>query len=231
MNVVKQIKEKGYVTRGQLGVMMQPITDDIAKALKLGSNSGAAVTQVTPGSGADKAGLKPGDIIVGYNGQPITQAADLPPLVGMTAPGSKATVTILRDGKKQDVTVTIGEMKRDGKAASASSSSGGAPLARSGSAALGLSVEDVDSDTRQQLGLKAGEGVLIGDVTGPVAARAGLQPGDVILMVNQQRVGSAAAFREATKGLKPGDTVLLLVRHGDQSGFVGLTIPKDGGDE
>ena len=230
MNVVKQIKEKGYVTRGQLGVMMQPITDDIAKALKLGSNSGAAVTQVTPGSGAEKAGLKPGDIIVGYNGQPITQAADLPPLVGMTAPGSKATVTLLRNGKKQDVSVTIGEMKRDGKAASASPS-GSAPAARGGSAALGLSVEDVDSDTRQQLGLKAGEGVLISDVTGPVAARAGLQPGDVILMVNQQRIGSAAAFRDATKGLKPGDTVLLLVRHGDQSGFVGLTIPRDGDEE
>ena len=230
MNVVKQIKEKGYVTRGQLGVMMQPITDDIAKALKLGSNSGAAVTQVTPGSGAEKAGLRPGDIIVGYNGQPITQAADLPPLVGMTAPGSKATLSILRDGKTQDVPVTIGEMKRDGKATSAAAGGKSGPAAGGGSTALGLAVQDLDSDTRQQLGLKAGEGVLVSDVTGPVAARAGLQPGDVILMVNQQRVGSAAAFRDATKGLKPGDTALLLVRHGDQSGFVGLTIPK-GDDE
>ena len=231
MNVVKQIKEKGYVTRGQLGVMMQPITDDIAKALKLGSNSGAAVTQVSPGSGAEKAGLKPGDIIVGYNGQPITQAADLPPLVGMTPPGTKATVSILRDGKKQDVPVTISEMKRDGKAASAAAGGKSAPAASGGSTALGLAVEDLDSDTRQQLGLKAGEGVLISDVTGPVAARAGLQPGDVILMVNQRRVGSTAAFREATKELKPGDTALLLVRHGDQSGFVGLTIPKAGDED
>jgi len=230
MNVVKQIKEKGYVTRGQLGVMMQPITDDIAKALKLGSNSGAAVTQVNPGSGAEKAGIKPGDIIVGYNGQTITQAADLPPLVGMTAPGSKATLSILHDGKKQDVPVTVGEMKRDGKTASAAAGGKNAAPTTGGSVALGLAVEDLDNDTRQQLGLKAGEGVAISDVTGPVAARAGLQPGDVILMVNQRRVGSAAAFREATKDLKPGDTALLLVRHGDQSGFVGLTIPK-GGDE
>jgi serine protease Do len=230
MNVVKQIKEKGYVTRGQLGVMMQPITDDIAKALKLGSNSGAAVTQVNPGSGADKAGIKPGDIIVGYNGQPITQAADLPPLVGMTAPGSKATLSILRDGKKQDVPVTVGEMKRDGKAIAAAAGKE-APATGGGSTELGLAVQDLDGDTRQQLGLKAGEGVLVSDVTGPVAARAGLQPGDVILMVNQRRVGTAAAFREATKELKPGDTALLLVRHGDQSGFVGLTIPKAGEEE
>jgi serine protease Do len=232
MNVVKQIKEKGYVTRGQLGVAMQPITDDMVKALKLGSNSGAAVTQVNKGSPAEKAGLRAGDIITAYNGQPIAQAPDLPPLVGMTPPGSKATVTILRDGKKQDVTVVVGEMKHDGKAAlAAGGDNGGAPPAAGGVSALGLAVQDVDSDTRRQLGLKAGEGVLISDVTGPVAARAGLQPGDVILMVNQRRVGNAAAFREATKELKPGDTALLLVRHGDQSGFVGLTIPKAGEEE
>lgn len=231
MNVVKQIKEKGYVTRGQLGVGMQPITDEMAKAFKLGNASGAAVTQVTPGSGADKAGLRPGDIILAYNGQAISQVADLPPLVGMTPPGSKATLQILRDGKKQDISVTIGEMRRDGKTALASSGGDSdTPAALGGSSALGLAVEDVDSDTRQQLGLKSGEGVLISNITGPVAARAGLQPGDVILMINQQRVSNAAGFREATKSVKPGDTVLLLVRHGDQSGFVGLTVPsgKDG---
>ncbi|WP_346950211.1 PDZ domain-containing protein, partial [Dyella sp.] len=154
----------------------------------------------------------------------------LPPLVGMTAPGSKATLSILRDGKKQDVPVTVGEMKRDGKAIAAAAGKE-APATGGGSPALGLAVQDLDSDTRQQLGLKAGEGVLVSDVNGPVAARAGLQPGDVILMVNQRRVGNAAAFREATKELKPGDTALLLVRHGDQSGFVGLTIPKAGEEE
>jgi len=232
MNVVKQIKEKGYVTRGQLGVLMQPITDDMAKTFKLSNASGAAVTQVTPGSGAEKAGLRPGDIILAYNGQAIGQVADLPPLVGITPPGSKATLQILRDGKKQDVAVTVGEMKRDSKAALASDAGGDTPAARAGSSALGLAVEDVDGDTRKQLGLKAGEGVLISNVTGPVAARAGLQPGDVILMVNQQRVGSAAAFRDATKNVRPGDTVLLLARHGDQSGFIGLTVPSGkGGDE
>ncbi|TBR39666.1 MULTISPECIES: DegQ family serine endoprotease [Dyella] len=231
MNVVKQIKEKGYVTRGQLGVMMQPITDDMAKAFKLGSSAGAAVTQVSPGSGAEKAGLKAGDVILAYNGQAISQVADLPPLVGMTPPGSKATLQILRDGKKQDVTVTVGEMKRDSKTGAVTQGSGEPAPTRSGTTALGLSVEDADSDTRKELGLKAGEGVVISDITGPVAARAGLQPGDVILMVNQQRVGSAAAFRDATKGLKAGDTVLLLVRHGDQSGFVGLTVPGKGDDE
>ncbi|RDI97097.1 DegQ family serine endoprotease [Dyella solisilvae] len=227
MNVVKQIKEKGYVSRGQLGVMVQPVSDDIAKAFKLDSGSGAVVTQVSKGSAAEKAGLHAGDVILSYNGQPINSSADLPPLVGQTPPGSKATVQILRDGKKQDVAVTVGEMPRDKNAVLASGDAD-QPAAHAGSTALGLSVQDLDSDARQQLGLRAGEGVGISNVSGPVAARAGLQPGDVILMVNQKKVGSAAAFRDATKDTKPGDTVLLLVRHGDQSGFVGLTVPGSG---
>jgi serine protease Do len=224
MNVVKQIKEKGYVSRGQLGVMVQQVTDDMVKALKLDSATGAAVTQVNKGSPADKAGIRAGDVILAYNGQAINSSPDLPPLVGQTPPGTKANVEILRDGKKENVAVTVAELPRD-KSATASAGESGQPAAHAGASALGLSVQDLDSDTRQQLGLKAGEGVGINNVTGSVAARAGLQPGDVILMVNQKKVGSAAAFRDATKDAKPGDTVLLLVRHGDQSGFIGLTVP------
>ncbi len=224
MNVVKQIKEKGYVSRGQLGVMVQQVTDDMVKALKLDNANGAAVTQVTRGGAAEKAGIRPGDVILAYNGQSINSSADLPPLVGQTPPGTKATLEILRDGKKENIPVTVAEMPRDKNAVMASADAD-QPAARTGASALGLSVQELDSDTRQQLGLKPGEGVGIGNVTGSAAARAGLQPGDVILMVNQKKVGSVSAFRDATKDAKPGDTVLLLVRHGDQSGFIGLTVP------
>ena len=225
MNVVKQIKEKGYVSRGQLGVMVQQVSDDMVKALKLENANGAAVTQVNKGSAADKAGIHAGDMIPAYNGQSINSSADLPPLVGQTPPGTKATLEILRDGKKESVPVTVAEMPRDKNATLNPGANEQPAAAHAGASALGLSVQELDSEARQQLGLKAGEGVGISGVTGSVAARAGLQPGDVVLMVNQKKVGSVAAFRDATKDAKPGDTVLLLVRHGDQSGFIGLTVP------
>ena len=225
MNAVQQLKTKGYVSRGLLGVTVQPVSDDIVKAFKLDNGVGAAVVDVDPDSGAGKAGIQAGDIILAYNNHDLQQAADLPPLVGMTKPGSKVPVEILRNGKKQTLEVTIGEASRD---RNAMNGQGAAPsLARTGSAALGLTVQSIDNDTRTQLGLKAGQGVVVGDITGPVAAQAGLRAGDVILMVNQQKIGSVAEFEAATKGVKAGSTVLLLVRRGEQSSFIGLTVPDD----
>jgi serine protease Do len=223
MNAVQQIKSKGYVSRGMLGVMVQPVDDDMVKAFKLDNAVGAAVAAVTPGSGAEKAGVQPGDIILAYNGHVLQQAPDLPPLVGMTKPGTTVPLEILRDGKKQTLKVTISEAERDKNAVG--SSAGGPSSARSGSAALGLTVQPLDNDTRKQLGLKSGQGVVIGEITGPVAAQAGLRAGDVILMVNQKRIGTVAEFHDATKDVKPGSTALLLVRRGEQSNFVGLTVP------
>ncbi|WP_426699768.1 Do family serine endopeptidase [Rhodanobacter sp. Col0626] len=225
MNAVQQIKSKGYVSRGMLGVTVQPVDDDIVKAFKLDNGAGAAVVDVSPDSGAARAGVQAGDIILSYNGQTLQQASDLPPLVGMTKSGTKVPVEILRNGKKQMLSVTIGEASRDHDAMS--NGGGAASAGHSGSAALGMTVQPLDNDTRKQLGLKPGQGVAIGDITGAVAAQAGLQAGDVILMVNQQKIGSVAEFQAATKEVKAGSTVLLLVRRGDQSNFVGLTVPDD----
>ena len=224
MSAVEQIKTKGYVSRGMLGVALSPVTDDMVKAFKLSSDAGAAVASVTPGSGADKAGIQAGDIILGYNGHTVNQAMDLPPLVGMTKPGSSVPVQILRDGKQQTMKVVIGEMPRDEKAVN---NTHNAPAAVAGSTALGMTVQSIDAATAKSLGIKAGQGVRITAITGPVAAQAGLREGDVILMVNQQKVTSVAGFNAATNGLKAGDTVLLLVQRGEQSNFVALTLPSN----
>ena len=223
MNAVQQLKAKGYVSRGMLGVQVSTISDEMVKAFKLNNGDGAAVVSVEPGSAAEKAGIEPGDIILSYNGQRLRQASDLPPLVGMTKPHTKVPLQILRDGKQQTIEVVVGAMPRDQQAVD---NMHAASVPSSGSAALGLSVEPVDSSTRQQLSLKPGQGVMISSITGPVAAQAGLQQGDVILMVDQQQIGSVAAFHAATKVVKPGSTVLLLVRSGSRSGFVALTVPS-----
>lgn len=223
MNAVQQIKTKGYVSRGMLGVTMQPVSDDIVKAFRLENGAGAAVVDVTAGSGAAKAGIQQGDILLAYNGHVVQQAADLPPMVGMTKPGSTVPVEILRNGKKQTLQVTVGESPRDKNAVDHRATE---PSAHAGAAALGLVVESLGDDTRSQLGLKSGQGVVVSDITGPVAAQAGLKVGDVILMVNQHKVGSVAEFQSLTKDVKPGSTVLLLVRRDAQSQFIGLTVPQ-----
>ncbi|HET6431476.1 Do family serine endopeptidase [Dyella sp.] len=222
MNAVEQIKSKGYVTRGQLGVMVQAVTDDMIKVYKLDRGAGAAVTQVSPDSGAEKAGVEPGDIILSYDGKIIDQPGDLPPLVGLTKPGSKVPVEILRNGKRQTLQLTVGAAPRDPEARAGR---GSVPSQATGAAALGLTVGPLDAGDRSQLGLRSGEGVQVTDVQGQVAAEAGLRPGDVILRVDQHAVGSVGDFREATKDVRPGSTVLLLVRRGEQSSFIGLTVP------
>jgi serine protease Do len=222
MNAVEQLKSKGYVSRGMLGVMVQGVSADMVKSFGLGAEAGAAVTSVEPGSGAEKAGLRAGDVILSYNGTTIDQASDLPPLVATTKPGSNASVVVMRGGKRQTVQVAVTELPRDKNGVTASTSN----QTKSGVAALGLAVQELDNAARKQLGLQPGEGVLISNVSGAVAAQAGLQVGDVILMVGQTRVGSVAQFRTATAEVKPGSTVLLLVRHGDTTGFVGLTLPN-----
>jgi serine protease Do len=222
MNAVEQLKSKGFVSRGMLGVQVSAISDDMVKAFKLDSGSGAAVVSVEPGSGAEKAGIQPGDILLSYNGQALRQASDLPPLVGITKPKTRVPVQILRDGKKQVVNVLVGEMPRDEHAVDNTHVAAAAPR---GANALGLSVQAVDSATRKQFGLPPGQGVMISGVTAPGAAEAGLQQGQVILMVNQQRIAGVAAFADATRNVKPGSTVLLLIRSGEQSGFVALTVP------
>ncbi len=225
MNVVQQLKTKGFVTRGMLGVEVSQISDDMVKALGLPSANGAAVASVVAGSGADNAGVQAGDVILAFNGRPVDQASDLPPLVGMTKPGSKVPLELFRSGKKQTLQVTIGEAKRDSGAVDNRQAS--SPSPRGGSAALGLAVQPLDEDTRAQMGLKAGQGVVISKVTGAVAGQAALQAGDVILMVNQQKIGNVAEFDAATRDVKPGSTVLLLVRRGAQSQFIGLTVPDN----
>jgi serine protease Do len=220
MNTVEQLKSTGHVSRGMIGVGIQPVTREFARTLGLPNTSGALVLSVAPDSSASKADIHVQDVILAYNGHPIEQTSDLPLLVGNTKPGTKADLKVYRDGKTFEVPVTVGELPRDKNQVASLNSEDGKVRNR-----LGLSVEDLNAEQRKQLGIKDQGGVVISDITG-AARRTALQPGDVVLMVNRKQVKSSKDFYDAVKDVKEGESAMLLVKRGDATQFVAISVPK-----
>lgn len=224
MSAAEQLRATGKVSRGQLGVQVQAISSADAKGWGLPDTSGAQVVEVLPGSPAEKAGIERGDVIRAVDGRSINDSADLPPIIGNMAPGTKAKVTVIRGGRTLDKTVTVNELDelagtpgaRPRPAADAGSSK---PSAGN---ALGLVGQDLSAGERQRLGLRSGEGVLIRD-PGDSAAEAGLRPGDVVLQVGRNAVGTSAALDRELGSVKSGDTVMLLVRRQGSTQFIAVS--------
>ena len=224
MNSAEQLRAKGKVSRGQLGVVVQPMTSSGAGSLGLPDGNGALISQVIDGGPASKAGLVPGDVIRSVNGTKIYESSDLPPLIGNIPPGSKAKLGVFRDGKNVELTVAVNELD----ATAAAGLGGGDPKGSGDSAApsakgntLGIVTQDIDPAARQRLGVKPGEGVVVRD-PGDAAGEAGVRPGDVILSVGRTQVGSASALNRALAGTQPGQTVMLLIRRGGQTQFIAV---------
>ncbi|HEY0181055.1 MAG TPA: DegQ family serine endoprotease [Dokdonella sp.] len=226
MNAVEQIKTSGHVTRGMIGVQIQAVDREQAKALGLPRTGGALVNQVTPGGAADKAGVQLGDVILSFDGHDIVSNADLPPLVGSTKPGTSATLGIWRDGKTLTVPIVVGAQKAE-KNAVADARTGGAEAAAGNP--LGIVVDELTAEQRKDLGIGDQQGVVVQRVVGGAARRTPLRPGDVILMVGRKPIKSVADFNASVKGAKPGDAVMLLVRRDDQTQFLTASVPKGKG--
>ena len=222
MNAVRQIQKTGHVSRGQLGVQVGDVQRDQMAELGLTRAGGAFVGAVQNNSAAAKAGIRAGDVIIAFNGKEISSSSELPPLVGAMPPGSRANVKLLRNGKPLDVVVLLTTLD-EGVAGNASPASKAVPAPSADLNALGIVVSDLDASARAKLGLNSGEGVRISRVASLAARQAGLSPGDVILQVGKNPVGSAAQFESALKGIKSGDRVRLLVRNAESTGLV--TIP------
>ncbi|MFS8138542.1 MAG: PDZ domain-containing protein, partial [Thermomonas sp.] len=231
MNAVQQLKATGKVTRGQLGVQIQAMSRDNAKALGLAEATGALVAGVEPGSAAQKAGIQRMDVINRVNGQSINDSSDLPPIIGAMAPGTKVTLDIIREGKPRTVTAVLSQLDERAAGASTGESDGNEtnprPPAAAQSNALGIVGEDLDGAQRRQLGLQSNEGVLISRVEGMAAREAGLKPGDVILAVGRNDVGSAGALNAQLRSAKAGQALMLLVRRGGGTQYVTVT-PAEG---
>jgi serine protease Do len=208
--VAEQLIKSGHVTRGRIGVGITNVTRDLADSLGLPKASGAAVSSVEDGSPAAKAGLEAGDVITRIDGRNVDGSADLSRTIRGLKPGSKVHLTVWRSGKSREVTVNVGEFKDEEEAKTASTAAA-KPEAKPGK--LGLAVTDIPAE--QKKALKLPGGVAVEAVDGAALA-AGIQPGDVILRVNNTDVPNAKAFNDAMAKLEPKKPVALLVR--DENG-------------
>jgi serine protease Do len=227
MNAVKQLKATGKVTRGQLGVVVQAIGPDAARAMGLGDTRGALVSDVQPGSPAERAGLQRQDVIRSVDGRAIMESSDLPPVIGAMAPGTRVQLEVMRDGKPRTVSVTLGAL--DERTAAGGQDGDGLPQAPSAASSnpLGIVGEDLQPQQRTRLGLQPGEGVLVAGVDGAAAREAGLRRGDVILAVGRTDVASAAALDARLRAAGAGKPVMLLVRRGAGTQYITVTPRKD----
>lgn len=217
MQVADQLKTQGYVTRGWLGVVIQPVTQDLAQSFGLDRPRGALVTRVVPDSPAAKAELKTGDIILSYGTAPIERSGELPPLVGSTQIGTVVPIQILREGKAREVEVTIDALVEERTTARATGEKTGK---------LNMVVSDLPAEKRKELDL-GDRGILIKEVTEGPAADAGIRSGDILLMINGQDVINVSQFVDLVKSLPLGKPVPVLVMRGDNPLFLALTIMEE----
>ena len=213
MKVERQLLDKGKVSRGRLGIGIQDLASDLAQSLGMERPAGALVGSVENGSPAQKAGIEPGDVVVKFNGVDIQRSSELPPLVSDAAPGSKAQVTVWRQGKLRDLSVVLGEVKAD--PATELASAGDASDAR-----LGIAVRPLNAQERRDAKLVSG--LKVEGVSSGPAARAGLRPGDVILSVNGALVNSAEQLRSAVKA--QGTGVALQVLRDNQRVYIPIQV-------
>lgn len=218
MDVVEQLKDKGHVSRGWLGVVIQEVNKELAESFGLDKAAGALVAQVMEDSPAADAGVREGDIITRFGDKEIELSVDLPHVVGTTKAGSKVPMQIVRDGKKKTLTVKVGELPED-PAQLASKKPGNERVNR-----LGMTVADLDEQIEAKTGIS--EGVIIVAIERGDASYAGLRRGDIITILNGKKVTSAAVFDELVDELKPGKAVPVRIIRNGRPVFLPLKISE-----
>ena len=217
ISTARQLRETGKVERGLLGVMVGAVTREMAEALGLDRPVGALVNDVTADGSAERAGIEPGDVILDFNGDAVETWNDLPPLVGANPPGTKAKVTVSRDGKEKVFDVTLDALGGESGTAVAEDEDDVQPAN-----ALGLVVESISSDRRRELGDPEG-GVVITEIESDDAWRVGLRPGDVILMINNRDVEDMDDFEALVEKIEPGRAVALRIWRNGTANFIAYT--------
>ncbi|MGH7853657.1 MAG: DegQ family serine endoprotease [Candidatus Binatia bacterium] len=216
INLVKellpQLRGKGKVVRGYLGVLIQKITPEIAESLGMEKSQGALVANVSKDGPAEKAGVKVGDVIVEFDGKDVKDSGDLPIIVARTPVDKKVRMKVLRDKKETFLNVAVGELKDEEVVATAPEKG-----------ELGLTVQRLTPQMAESLGLERVEGVVVTAVEPASAAdEAGIRRGDIIVEVDRKAVRSIDDYKKAVAGVRKGRGVLFLVRRGDSTLFLAL---------
>jgi serine protease Do len=219
--IIAELKETGAVSRGWLGVQIQSLDEELAASLDIEGTKGALIADVVVGGPAERAGLRVGDVVTEFAGKPVDSPKTLGRLVAEQDSGSRVDLTVYRDGAAREIVVELGQL--DAPTAVASST----PARGDVGAAVGLSLRDLSQADREQLGLDVGVrgAIVVGVEDGSLAARQGIEPGDVIVQVNQEPVASAQEANAAlAESRADGRRALLLVRRGDSQRFVALNF-------
>jgi serine protease Do len=222
MDVANQLRTAGRVSRGRIGVGIQPLTKEMAESFGMPKPGGALVNSVEPGSPAEKAGIQASDVVIRFDGKPVASADELVRLVGNTKPGTTVPIQVFRNKATRDLTLTVGEMPDDRANQRQPQRRGAKPTPEGpGTQSLGMRLAELTAEQRTEL--KINGGVLVEDSQG-MAARAGIRRGDVILAVNNQNVRAIDHFKELVGQFEKGRSVALLVRRGTGALYIPLRI-------
>lgn len=220
MDVSNQLKSGGKVSRGWLGVVIQEVSKDLAESFGLEKPAGALVAQIQDDGPAAKGGLQVGDVILSMNDQPIVMSADLPHLVGALKAGSKASLEVIREGKRKNVELTVGAIPEEGEELDSLPKSG---VERS-SNRLGVAVAELTEEEKKANDLKGG--VVIKEIQEGPASLIGLQPGDVITHLNNQAITSTKSFTDIAKALPKNRSVSMRVLRQGRASFITFKLAE-----
>ncbi len=225
VNMVKemlpQLKKGGKFVRSWVGVKIQPLTDELAESYGMKDTHGVLVAEVMRGSPAEDAGIKEGDVVLEFDGKKLQRSSDLPLYASMAGVGKKVSVALLRDGKTKKVDLKLGAFPDDEVVTAGGKDGDGAA-----GGPLGLSLRDLSPELRERLHTSQKSGAVVDDVErGSAAAKAGLQPGDLVLKVDGDEVKSAQELVKLMKGKKSGQIVRLLLERDGSRLFVALKVP------